>query len=406
MKKHAGVYPAKGARDTTFWIRYRDAAGRQVNEKVGAASEGMTARKAAEARMARLVEVKQRGLKRSEPTAFDAFAAEWVATYPTRKGLKDSTAEDYESIIARHLRPEFGSTRLGVIDTQRVERYVARKQRDGFAPNTIHRHLNVLGLIFKSAVRQSLVQANPVSDAERPKVPDWQPRILTAAEIGATARAFTELAEDATGDEREWIEQARTVFVVAVGAWLRRGEVLGLRWRDVDLIDGVLHVRQTVTRGREETPKSRAGRRPFPLDPKLADELWQHRRRTRFQGDDERVFCHPQTGGVLDHKRYTKTLRLALTRARVENPESIRPFHDAGRHSGVTNAAAAGVPPMALKTLAGHADFSTTQRYIHVAGELFRDDAALAGARLWGSVTENCYGKDAEPVAAVTESRD
>jgi integrase len=91
------------------------------------------------------------------------------------------------------------------------------------------------------------------------------------------------------------------------------------------------------------------------------------------------VFCHPQTGGVLQHKRYAETLKLALEKAKVER--AMRPFHD-GRHSSITNAAAAGTPPAALMARAGHADFGTTQAYIDLAGETFREEAGRLEERV------------------------
>jgi integrase len=63
--------------------------------------------------------------------------------------------------------------------------------------------------------------------------------------------------------------------------------------------------------------------------------------------------------------------------------DRVRPFHD-GRHTSITNAAAAGVSPAALMARAGHSDFATTQLYIDLAGETFREEAALADARLFG----------------------
>jgi integrase len=87
------------------------------------------------------------------------------------------------------------------------------------------------------------------------------------------------------------------------------------------------------------------------------------------------VFCHLDTGGPLDHKRYADTFRAALKRAEVDG--EVRPFHD-GRHTSITNAAAAGVAPGALQARAGHSDLGTTQRYIDLAGVLFRDEAEAA----------------------------
>jgi integrase len=176
------------------------------------------------------------------------------------------------------------------------------------------------------------------------------------------------------------------VFLTVVSAGLRRGEILGLRWGDVSLADpagATLRVRETFVRGQADTPKSEKSERTIAIG-RLAAELFDHRARTAFRGDDERVFCNPLTGGPLDPKRYAETLRLALAKAKVGR--SMRPFHD-GRHTSITNAAAAGVSPAALMARAGHSDFKTTQGYIDLAGETFRDEAELADERLFGKVT-------------------
>jgi integrase len=93
------------------------------------------------------------------------------------------------------------------------------------------------------------------------------------------------------------------------------------------------------------------------------------------------VFCHPDKGTPIDHKRYAATLKQALAKAKVEKP--MRPFHD-GRHTSITNSAAAGLSPAALMARAGHSDFKTTQGYIDLAGETFRAEAELLEQRLFG----------------------
>lgn len=194
-------------------------------------------------------------------------------------------------------------------------------------------------------------------------------------------------AEDA--DERTWIEQAAAVFTVVYGTGMRRGEVLGLCWRHVRLADPAgptVRVEETYVRGRIDTPKSRASTGTIALGSVVAEALFGWRGQTLYDGDDERVFGHPQTGGPLDHKRYAETFRAALTAAKVDG--DVRPFHD-GRHTSITNAAAAGVGPGAVQARAGHSDLSTTQRYIDLAGVLFRDEAEAAEARMFGVVTAN-----------------
>ena len=113
---------------------------------------------------------------------------------------------------------------------------------------------------------------------------------------------------------------------------------------------------------------------------RIAGRRFEHRARTAFGGDDERVFCSPTKGTAFDVARYGETFRLALARAGIT--DYMRPFHDL-RHSSITNAAAAGTPPAALMARAGHSDFKTTQGYIDLAGELFREDAERLEQRLW-----------------------
>jgi hypothetical protein len=93
------------------------------------------------------------------------------------------------------------------------------------------------------------------------------------------------------------------------------------------------------------------------------------------------VFCHPQTGSALDHKRYGATLKLALAKAGIV--DRVRPFHDL-RNSSITRAAIAGTPPAAQMARAGHSDFSTTQLDIDLAGEVWREEAERLENAVWG----------------------
>jgi integrase len=328
--------------------------------------------------------------------------AEWLDTYPSAKGLKRSTVEGYTLIIEKHLLPTFGSRKLDRIDLEALDAYLAAKRRDGLAPRTLNRHLNLLNAMLTAALRRGLIRSNPVPSVDRPREPRRRWRILSPAEVGSVECAFDELIAEATGEERTWREQARVIFLVLVGAGLRRGEVLGLRWHSVHLADpdgAFLRVSETFVRAGIDTPKSEAGERTVALGNRVATELFEHRARTAFAGEDERVFCSPTKGTPFDVARYGETFRLALTKAGVA--DYVRPFHDM-RHSSITNAAAAGTPPAALMARAGHSDFKTTQGYIDLAGETFREEADRLEERLWGvSSTKNRYKAAADETEAV-----
>ena len=161
--------------------------------------------------------------------------------------------------------------------------------------------------------------------------------------------------------------------------------MLGLRWRIRHLADPAgpsLRVCETIVHGRADTPKSAASERTIAIGPGLAEELFDHGARTAYAGDHELVFCHSDKGSVLNHKGYADTFQAALANAGIN--DRVRPFHD-GRHSPITHEAAAGSAPAAIQARAGHADFSTTQRYINLAGVVFRDEAVRAEARILGA---------------------
>jgi integrase len=375
-----------GARGVVWRIKFRDADGHQHTETLGRADDGWTKRKAEQELRARLTDVDRHGLRRPRAVTFSSFADGWLGPYAERKALKWSTRRGYQAIIDRYLVPAFGRRKLDSIDVADVERFTARLARAGLGPRTIMRQLNVLGLLFKAAEKQGLVHRNPVRLVERPREPRRRWTILTPVQVAAVEQAFRELIDEADERDRRYLEVHRTTFLVVWTLGLRRGEALGLRWRDVALADPNgprLRVRETLVRGRVDTPKSARSERTLALCPRIASELFEHRARSAYSGDDERVFCQPFSGAPLEHKRYADNLRAAMARAGLGELK-VRPFHD-GRHTSITNAAAAGLSPAALMARSGHSDFSTTQLYIDLAGELFRAEAEQAELHVLGA---------------------
>src|SRR5262249_2572907 len=138
------------------------------------------------------------------------------------------------------------------------------------------------------------------------------------------------------------------------------------------LVDNVLRVTDS---------KTEEGIRAIALSPALAEALWQHRRRSNFQGDDERVFCHPERGTVYREDAFAEKFRAALKAAGIE--DYVRPSH-ALRHTSLTHEAASGSGAVAIMAKAGHTDMRITRRYLHLAGIVFRDEAEALERRLLG----------------------
>ena len=156
----------------------------------------------------------------------------------------------------------------------------------------------------------------------------------------------------------------RVVVLTAAMTGLRQGELLGLRWRDVDWSAQRIRVRNTFVRGEHSAAgkSDLSTRRSVPMTDRLAGELDRWSRRSFYSGDDELVFAHPETGNPLDRSKVTRRFQDACRTAGVRE---VR-FHDL-RHTFATRLAASGQPMRTIQEFLGHADSKTTQIYAHYA---------------------------------------
>jgi integrase/recombinase XerD len=194
---------------------------------------------------------------------------------------------------------------------------------------------------------------------ERGRVGGCPVFLLEPVKIARVLNAFTD-------------ERARTVFLTLSLTGLRRNELLNLRWRDVDLAFGVLRV---------EDAKTEEGNRSIALSPGLVEALIKHLAGSNYRASGDYVFAHPQRGSQMRREWYGKAFKEALTKAGIT--DYVRPFHDAG-HASLTHGAAVGENPIALMARAGHASMQTTKRYLHLAGTIYREEAAALEGRMLG----------------------
>ena len=269
----------------------------------------------------------------------------------TSLGRKRSTLMDYESTLRVHLTPFFSELPLAEVGQPQVEAFIAEKLGEGRAPKSIRNYLGLLHSVFVFAERRGWSRGNPCKLVERPQDVrgDAEIRFLDAAELEALLRATPDSELGATD---------RILYLAAAMTGLRQGELLALRWRDIDWSAARIRVRQSYVRGEFGAPKSKRSSRSVPLADRLAAELERHFQRSEWRGDDELVFPHPQTGRPLERSRLLKRFKASLTRARVRE---VR-FHDL-RHTFGTRMAAAGVPLRTLQEWMGHRDFKTTLIY-------------------------------------------
>jgi integrase len=212
--------------------------------------------------------------------------------------------------------------------------------------------------MFKVARRWRLVTRSPLDEVEPPRPEQAEMNVLSEAEIARLLAAYRQLEQEAPEAAREWWGIARRTVEVALGTALRRGELLALRWRDVELLDGRLHVREAYVRGRFKTPKSRASRRTIELGPRTAACLQEQWQASSYRSEESLIFCHPALGSPLDPSALTRRyLRPALKRAAITT-KPFRPWHDLG-HTALTHEAAAGNSQAYVQLKAGHSQGSS-----------------------------------------------
>ncbi len=269
-------------------------------------------------------------------------------------GRKPSTVGDYRSYLRVHLAPAF-SKPLARIDRHDIEAFIEMQAAKGLAPKSIRLHLSLLHGIFHFSERRGWAVGNPVKQVDKPRAGESDPDIhwLDTEELEALLRHTT---SGRLGD----MEHA--LYLTAAMTGLRQGELLALRWRDIDWVSLRVRVRRNFVRGEYGSPKSRRGTRSVPLAERVAAELDRHFQRSPYQQDDDLVFCHPETGKPYDRSRLLKRFKAALRAAEVRG---IR-FHDL-RHLFGTRMAAAGVPMRTLQEWLGHRDLKTTLIYADYA---------------------------------------
>jgi integrase len=273
---------------------------------------------------------------------------------------KRTTIQDYRIMVRRHFSPFFGDRAIERIKAGEIEAYMGAKRRERLATKTIQNQLGLLNAIFVFAVKRGWTGSNPVAQVERPRKArssERRLRFLQPAELDELVRY---VPDDPLGSVE------RILYLCAAMTGLRQGELLGLRWADIDWIAGRVRVADNYTRGEIHSPKSDEGR-SIPLADRLARELERVYQRSRYQVASDLVFCHPDTGNPLDPSKLRKRFKKALRRAAA--PEIT--FHEL-RHTFGTQLVAAGVPVRTIQEWMGHADAKTTEIYSHYAPDRTR----------------------------------
>lgn len=329
-----------------------------------------TSDRQARQRLAELMEQGRRGElapRKAGPLA--TYATAWLADREAlvRVGsLRAATYRDNQTHVDRYIAKFFGTMPLDDVtlaDARAFQRHLLGQK---LAPKTINGVTGTLRLVLRQAVEDGHLTADPAAGLRRLKVPRREAEFYEVGEAHALIKKTP----------RDW----RALIAVAAFAGLRQGEILALRWSDIDWRSGRIRVAQTVQRRTKlldadasvfTSTKTAAGVRLVPMLPIVRAELERHQRDHKRPSQLDLVFPDVQ-GGPLDPSNVVN--RVYLPAVKRSGLRRIR-FHDL-RHTFVTYCAAAGVPLAKVGDWVGHADESVTRVYRHSSAD--SEEFALA----------------------------
>jgi integrase len=316
----------------------------------------------------------------SKATIGQFLVDEWLPA--KRATVKETTIASYEMHVGKHIVPRLGGFPMLGVGAAQLNAFYAgllvdgrRSGLGGLSPTTV-RHIHAtLHKALSDAVRWGRLPRNPADQADPPRPASAEMSVWTPAQL------------------RQFLDSVRTdrlfaAWLLAATTGMRRGELLGLRWTDVDLDRGTVSIRQIRTVARYEvltlTPKTDKGVRTVAIDPQTVGALRSYRTAQRqerlalgddYGGDATLVFTQ-EDGSPIHPERFSRWF------ARLSHRSGLPPIrlHDV-RHSYVTALLSQGIPLKVVSQRVGHASpLVTMSIYQHV---LPGDDraASTAGAQ-------------------------
>jgi integrase len=315
------------------------------SEILGAVAEIPTRRKAEQLLSDRLRQINSGGYRPQSTWTFRNFVQDrWLPdSLPT---LKHSTKLHYEYVTATHLIPEFGNIQLRLITRESVQGFLNRKLRSGLSWKTVKHIRTTFGTILKAAETYDLLTNNPVLKTKLPR--------------RNTAEEKTPIAPESLLSLLEALpEPSKSLAWLLVLTGLRIGELLALRWREVDLEIGFVRVRQTVYEGQFDDPKTKRSRRTVPLGKKGVELLIA---RKPANADPESLVFASKNGTPLSRRNLlNRQLKPISEQVGLKGTN----WHWL-RHANATMLDAVGAPLGTVQALLGHSSPEITREvYLH-----------------------------------------
>ena len=331
-------------------------------------------RKEVQEKLQAALQEKQQGivLEGTARQTLGQFMADWLEN-SQKQNVRPRTYERYEEIVRLHIDPVLGRQRLQKLSAQHVQAFYTKKLNEGLSASTVSVFHSVLHKALDAALKWGLVPRNVCDLVSPPHAEGFEIQPLTVEQAH-------QLLAAARGHRLE------ALFTLALATGMRRGELLALKWQDINFSAGTLQVRRILTRvptkmpGKgfvEAEPKTQKSQRSVVIATFALEALKQHRihqLETKLKAgpaweDHDYVFCTSIGAHLIPSNDVLVQLKVLLKKAGLPH---IR-FHDL-RHSAATLLLAEGVHPKVVQELLGHSSISMTMDvYSHVLPSMQQD---------------------------------
>lgn len=318
-------------------------------------------------------------------TTLEQWLDTWLTEY--KKGnIRPTTYSSYEYIIRVHIKPKLGKALIRELKPEQVQKFYNERKASGLSARTVRYIHVVLHEALEQAMRNNLVVRNVSEATTLPKQEKREMRVLSQNEQDKFLNA---LDNDKLG----------IIFKLDLATGLRRGELLGLRWKDIDFKEGSLRVNQALYRAKVnfdkdskekktevifQKPKTKKGERSIPLFSSIVSDLKAHKvtetaKLKELEWDDLKIKQHfkeglvftNELGGFIEPRNLTRKFYSLIRAAKIPNAN----LHSL-RHSYATRLLEMGVSPKVVQEILGHSTITLTlDTYSHVMPELKRDAA-------------------------------
>lgn len=306
------LYVRRGAAGSDVYYGRWMAGSRKINRRIGpvrppGGRDGLT-RSEAEAELRRLIAEIKPGVTAGQGITMRDLSTTYYS-HLEALGRKRTTLAGVESVQRVWINPTLGDRLVAAVTVHDVEDLVRSMRAGGVGSKSIRNYIGTLSAMFRYArhPRRRWIHENPCDLLELPTATqETEIRFLTVDEAEC-------LIDAAIPGEHQHVDRA--LYVTAAMTGLRQGELIALRWQDVDWSAQRIRVRRNHVLGAFDTPKSRRGSRSVPMTRRVAAELDALNKVARWKADSALVFPEPATGEPLRRgalmRRYRRALRAA-----------------------------------------------------------------------------------------------